>query len=92
MHVRKKELRENNIWVKEGTVAATNMDSELRKDLPLELTLRFMSASVRGNNNKPLQQDTFSKRRINKTANSWQDGRLELGATAQQQISEGQRT
>lgn len=52
---------ENNIRAEEETAAATNMDSELRKDLLPELTLRFMSASVRRKNKSP--KSTVAKKK-----------------------------
>lgn len=55
---------ENNIRAEEETAAATNMDSELRKDLLPELTLRFMSASVRRKNKSP--KSTVAKKNNNK--------------------------
>lgn len=78
---------ENNIRAEEETAAATNMDSELRKDLLPELTLRFMSASVRRKNKSP--KSTVAIKKTTKTSS--QDRQLAVLATAQQQFSEEER-
>lgn len=52
-------LQKNNIWLEEN-VATPHIDSELRKDLLLKLTLLFMSASVR-QKTQLLRQELSSK-------------------------------